>query len=116
MHIFAVVAQIVIACSIVLVWVARFQNVVKEFHEYGLPDAVRTLVGAVKISLATLLIAGIWYPSLVVIPALFMAFLMVCAQAAHVKAHHRWQKYAPSLGLLCLSLFVAAVYSGRLKV
>ena len=108
----AVCAQVIIACSIALVWVARFPNVVKEFHEYGLPDAVRTVVGAAKISLATLLIAGIWYPALVFIPALLMALLMACAQVAHVRAHHTWDKYVPSLALLVLSLFVAGVYGG----
>jgi DoxX-like family len=84
--------------------------VVKEFHEYHLPDSIRTLVGAAKISLATLLIAGIWYPRLVLVPALLMSFLMVCAQVAHRRAHHPWQKYVPSLILLALSLFVGGVY------
>ncbi len=110
MHLLAVCAQVIIACSIVLVWVLRFPNVVKEFHEYKLPDFMRTLVGATKISLATLLIVGIWYPSLVLIPALLMAVLMVGAQGAHVKVHHSWIKYVPSLFLLVLSLFVAGVY------
>ena len=112
MHALAICAQVIIACSIVLVWVVRFPNVVKEFHEYGLPDWVRTLVGATKISLATLLVAGIWYPRLVLIPAILMALLMICAQMAHVKVHHPWQKYVPSFALLVLSLFVAGVYSG----
>ena len=114
MHQLAVVAQLVIAASIAFVWVGRFPNIVNEFHEYGLPDWVRTTVGAAKISLATLLVAGIWYPRLVVIPALLMAFLMVCAQVAHVKAKHAWTKYVASLFLLVLSLFVAGVYSGRI--
>ncbi len=82
MYTLAIGAQVVIALSILLVWVVRFPNVVKEFHEYGLPDWVRTVVGATKISLATLLIAGIWYPRLVLVPALMMALLMVAAQVA----------------------------------
>ena len=108
----AIAAQIVIALSIAFVWIVRFPNIVREFHEYGLPDWVRTSVGAAKISLATLLVAGIWYPGLVILPALLMAFLMVGAQVAHLRAHHRWSKYPPSLLLLLLSLFVAGVYAG----
>ena len=111
MHSAAICSQIIIALSIVLVWVVRFPNVVKEFHEYGLSELVRTAVGASKISLSTLLIVAIWYPALAVIPALLMALLMICAQAAHVKARHPWQKYVPSLFLLILSLFVADVYA-----
>jgi DoxX-like family len=110
MHRLAVCAQLIIAFSIALVWIVRFPNVVKEFHEYHLPDYVRTLVGATKIALATLLVTGIWYPKLVLVPALLMAFLMVCAQVAHARVHHPWHKYVPSLILLALSLFVGAVY------
>jgi hypothetical protein len=111
MHRLVVCAQVFIACSIALVWVIRFPNVVAEFHEYGIPDWMRTLVGAVKVSLATLLVAGIWYPALVPVPALLMAALMLCALAAHLKVHHAWQKYVPSGLLMVLSLFVAYVYA-----
>ena len=116
MHLFAVCAQVFISLSIVFVWVIRFPNVVREFQEYGLSDAIRTWVGATKICLATLLVAGIWYPALVTIPALLMAGLMLCALAAHKKANHAAQKYAPSALLFVLSLFVAYVYRGSLHI
>lgn len=109
----AILAQVIVAFSVVYVWIVRLPNIEKEFREYGIPDLVRNAVGATKIALATLLIAGIWYPSLVLIPAALMALLMLCAQAAHLKAKHSWQKYMPSLALLLLSLFVVAVYSGK---
>jgi hypothetical protein len=112
----AICAQIVIACSIAFVWIAHFPNVVKEFHEYGLSDFIRTLVGATKICLATLLVVGIWYPAIVMIPAILMACLMLCALAAHRKVHHRWQKYLPSALLLVLSLFVAEVYGKSIHI
>lgn len=110
-----VLAQLIIAFSIVIVWVFRFENIVKEFKQYGLPDLVRTMVGAAKIALATLLVAGIWYPSLVLVPAILMALLMVCAQIAHVRAKNPWHKYVPSFLLLLLSLFVAAAHVGMLQ-
>lgn len=114
MHSYAVVAQVVIALSIAVVWTGRFDNIVREFRQFGLPDFVRNFVGATKISLATLLVAGIWYPSLVLVPALTMAFLMLCAQGAHFSVRNPVHKYLPSLGLLLLSLFVAAVHAGIL--
>lgn len=114
MHTVAICAQIVIALSIAFVWIVRLPNIVKEFHEYGIPDLVRNTVGAAKFCLATLLITGIWYPALVPAAALLMALLMFCAQIAHFRARHPWQSYMPSLGLLLLSLFVYAVYSGKL--
>ena len=105
-------AQIIIALSIAYVWIVRFDNIVKEFKQYGIPDLLRNLVGASKIALSTLLVAGIWYPDLVVIPALLMAGLMICAQIAHIKVKNPFVKYVPSFILLMLSLFVAGVHSG----
>jgi hypothetical protein len=114
MLLIAQIAQVVIALSIAGVWILQLDIVAQEFVEYGLPVVVRSLVGATKIALSTLLVAGIWYPSLVLIPALAMAGLMVCAQVAHWRAGHRLRKFLPSLALLLLSLFVAGVYSGIL--
>jgi len=88
-------AQIVIALSITYVWIVRFDNIVKEFEHYGIPNIIRNLVGGVKIALSTLLIAGIWYHSLVLIPAVLMALLMVCAQIAHFSVSNPWQKFVP---------------------
>jgi hypothetical protein len=101
-------AQIIIALSIVIVWVFRFDNIVLEFKQYGLPDLVRNMVGAAKISMSTLLIAGIWFPSLVLIPAAVIAFLMLCALYAHFSVSNPLQKYLPAFSLLCLSLFLVA--------
>ncbi|HEA29538.1 MAG TPA: hypothetical protein ENH91_06030 [Leeuwenhoekiella sp.] len=110
----ATIAIFIIAISIIIVWVFRFDNIVKEFKQYGLPDLVRNMVGALKIAISTLLVTGIWYNSPVVWPALAMAFLMLCAQFAHIRVKNPLHKYLPSLGLLLLSLFVAGVYAGIL--
>ena len=109
MNNYAIAAQIIVALSIVFVWVFRFDNIVREFKQYGLSDLTRSMVGATKIVLSTLLVAGIWFPELVLVPALVMAFLMVSAQFFHFKAGNPWQKHLPSLFLLTLSLFIAAV-------
>jgi hypothetical protein len=109
---FSEIAQITIAFSIVVVWVLRFDNIVNEFKIYRIPNLIRNFIGASKISLATLLVAGIWYPGLVQVPALIMAFLMICAQITHVRAKSPAVKFLPSFALLLLSLFVAGVNSG----
>jgi hypothetical protein len=69
MEVLSVIAQLIVAVSVLVVWVFRFDNIVKEFKQYELSDLTRMIVGATKIS-ATLLIVGIWYPSLVLIPRL----------------------------------------------
>lgn len=105
----ALVAQLVIALSIAIVWVFRFDNIVIEFKQYGLSTLIRSLVGSSKIVLATLLVVGVWVPSLVLIPSLLMALLMISAQYFHFKVNNPFQKRIPALFLLILSLFVAAV-------
>jgi hypothetical protein len=102
-------AQIILALSVSYVWIFRFDNIVSQFKQYGLPDVIRNLVGASKIALATLLITGIWYTDLLLFSALAMAFLMVCAQIAHFKVKNPPTKHLPSLILLILSLFIAGV-------
>jgi hypothetical protein len=111
MNIYSTIAQLVIALSVGYVWIFRFDNIVKEFKQYGLSDLTRTIIGASKIALATLLVTGIWFPTLVFIPALLMAFLMVCAQYFHFKVKNPWSKHLPSLLLLAASLFVALMAS-----
>jgi hypothetical protein len=107
MNSYTIIGQLVIAISVGFVWIFRFDNIVKEFKQYDLPNLTRNIVGASKIVLSTLLITGIWFPVLVFIPALLMAFLMVCAQFFHFKVKNPWVKHLPSLLLLALSLFVA---------
>ena len=106
---YSIVAQIIVALSIAYVWIFRFDNIVKEFNQYGLSDLTRTLVGSAKIALSTLLIAGIWYSDLVLIPALLIAFLMLSAQYFHFKVNNPLQKRIPSMLLLVICLFIAAV-------
>ena len=100
-------SQITVAISVVYVWTFRFHNVLKEFEQFGLSDLTRNMVGATKIALATLLVAGIWYPSLVFIPAVLMGLLMIGAQYFHFKINNSFIKHLPSLILLILSAFIA---------
>lgn len=113
---YAIVAQIIVAISIIYVWVFRYDNIIKEFKQYSLNSLTRVMVGSVKIILATLIVTGIWYPALVVIPSLLMAFLMVSAQYFHFKINNPWQKHLPSLVLLILSLFIAEAYQNSFNL
>lgn len=100
-------AQLTLAISVAYVWVFRFDNVVKEFKQFGLSDLIRSFVGAAKISLATLLIAGIWYSSLVLIPSVLMGLFMIAAQYFHFKIKNPVIKHLPSLFLLILCALIA---------
>ena len=107
MEVFLKLLQLTVALSVAYVWIFRYQNVLKEFEQFGLSDLTRNLVGATKISLATLLVAGIWYPSLVLIPSCLMGLLMISAQYFHFKISNPYIKHLPSLILLVLCTFIA---------
>jgi hypothetical protein len=100
-------AQMVLALSVAYVWIFRFDNVVKEFKQFGLNDLTRNFVGVTKIALATLLFAGIWYPSLVQIPSVLMGLFMISAQYFHFKIKNPLIKHLPSLILLILCAVIA---------
>lgn len=100
-------AQIIVAISVLFVWTFRFHNVLKEFQQFGLSDLTRNLIGATKISLATLLVVGIWYSSLVLIPSILMGLLMIGAQYFHFKIGNPFIKHLPSLILLILCAVIA---------
>ncbi len=109
MHTYASIAQLVVALSVGFVWIFRFDNIVKEFQQYGLSDLTRTMVGNAKIILATLLVVGIWYPALVLGAAVGMGLFMLAAQYFHFKVNNPVSKRLPSLVLLVLCVFIAAV-------
>lgn len=100
-------SQIIVAISVMYVWTFRYHNVLKEFEQFGLSDLTRNIVGATKISLATLLVVGVWYSSLVLIPSILMGLLMLGAQYFHFKTKNPFIKHLPSLIFLSLSIFIA---------
>ena len=101
--------QALVAASIFFVWVVRYDNIVQEFKQYGLPDWLRDLVGILKLTFALLLLLGIQRASLAMIGGLGIAGLMGCAFAVHLRVKNPLFKMLPSLTLLALSLIIALV-------
>jgi len=102
-----IAAQLIVPISVAYVWVFRYEVIIKEFKEFGLSDLIRNFVGASKISLATLLIMGIWYPPLILIPSILMGLFMLAAQYFHLKIKSPFNKHLPSLIFLILCAFIA---------
>ena len=103
-----ILSQLTVAISVIIVWVFRRENIIVEFKQYGISDTIREIVGALKISLSTILILGIWYNEFLILSSLSMAFLMICAQYFHIKVKNPLFKFLPSIFLLILCLFIAA--------
>ncbi len=104
-----IASQLIITISVAYVWVFRYEVIIKEFKDFELSNLTRTFVGASKISLATLLIVGIWYPPLILIPSILMGLFMLVAQYYHFKIKNPFIKHLPSLILLILCAFIALV-------
>ena len=112
------IAQIVIAAGLLNVWLVRARNPTpfrggdarnmrEEFAEYGLPSWAMGVVGTLKVSLALMLLASVWIPSLLQPAAIGVAALMCGAVAMHTKVRDPLVKSVPALTLLVLSVFVS---------
>ena len=104
--------QLIVAVSVLIVWIFRFDNIVIEFKHYGYSDLLRNFVGASKISTSAFLILDLWYSEIALYASLSMAFFMLCAQLSRIKVKNPFIKFVPSLIFLCMSLFIASYNCG----
>jgi len=102
-----IISQLIVAISVLFVWVFRFHNVEKEFKQFGLSVTIRSAVGASKIALATLLLVGLCQPCYVFYSAILMGFCMLSAQYFHFKLKNPLKQRIPSFIFLSLCVFIA---------
>ena len=111
------IIQIIIALGIINVWLIRYnkssgwrgggaKSLKEEFKIYGLPGWFMGLVGFLKLLFAAALIAGIWFPELILPAAIGIAVLMIGAIAMHVKVNDPLKKSLPAFTMLVLSAFL----------
>lgn len=116
----AIALQLLIAAGIVNVWILRSgkatafrpdgaKSLREEFSHYGYPDWVRIGVGTAKLTLAALLVVGIWFPPLAAGAGVAMALLMLVAVVSHVRVGDPLMKSVPALTMLLLSVLVAGL-------
>ncbi|GAA4319668.1 hypothetical protein GCM10023115_46270 [Pontixanthobacter gangjinensis] len=113
MEIVKIILQLIVGLGILNVWLLRFNkktayrggkagNMKEEFKAYGLPESIVYLVGFIKVSLALMLIAGIWIESLVDPAAIGMAAMMLGAIIMHIKIRDSFKQTLPALSLLII--------------
>ena len=109
--------QIVIALSLLNVWLLRSEKFTKfrggaakslkeEFTTYGLPEWVFQVVRVLKVGSAIALLIGLWLPIVVAPAALVICLLMIGAIGMHIKVRDPVLKSAPALSLLILGVIV----------
>jgi hypothetical protein len=113
--------QVIVGISILNVWLVQNQKatrwrggdartIFEEFKVYGLPGWSVYVVGTLKVILAVLLIAGIWYPELRSPAAGGLGILLAGSVSMHIKIGDPLIKSFPA-GLflaMCLVIVFAA--------
>lgn len=111
------ICQLVIALGIYNVWLIRVNkktpyrggtanNMAEEFRVYGLPSWFMRLVMVLKLTFATMILAGIVKTELALIGAAGLAMLMVGAILMHIKVKDPLMKSVPAALMLLLCAFV----------
>ena len=118
------IAQTAAALWILDVWFKRFNkdtgyrggnatNMKEEFAVYGLSESTMYAVGAAKVTLAGLMLAGHAKPQLVRPASIGLAAFMLGAIAMHVKAGDRIKQYLPALSVFTLATTSAVLNGSR---
>jgi len=118
------IAQTAAALWILDVWFKRFNkdtgyrggnatNMKEEFAVYGLSESTMYAVGAAKVTLAGLMLAGHAKPQLVRPASIGLAAFMLGAIGMHVKAGDRIKQYLPALSVFTLATTSAILNGSR---
>lgn len=112
--------QAIVGISILNVWLIQNKKdtqwrggdattLMEEFGVYGLPPWSLYIIGVLKVTLAILLIAGIWYPQFIFPAAIGLAVLLTGSVAMHIKIKDPLKKSFPASLFLVLCLIIAFV-------
>lgn len=123
MNIVGKIAQTGAALWIYTVWFHRFNkdtgyrggdatNMREEFEEYGLSENAMYAVGATKVTLASLMLIGLFQPRLVRPASSGLAALMLGAIGMHVKVKDPVKRAMPAMSVFTAAT-VAAIANGR---
>ena len=124
MEIVGKTAQTGAALWILNVWFYRFNkdtgyrggeatNMVEEFEEYGLSKNIMYVVGATKVSLASLMLLGHRFPKLVRPASIGLAAFMLGAIGMHVKVKDPLKRSLPAIAVFSLSAVSAILNSSN---
>lgn len=114
------VLQVIVGLGLLNVWLVRgrsstsyrggaSQTLQDEFAAYGLPSFAFYVVGALKITAAIVLIAGVWLALPVREAAALVAALMIGALAMHLKVGDPLVKSLPAALTLVMTVTIVAL-------
>tara|TARA_Y100000589_G_scaffold86827_1_gene80835 strand:- start:4777 stop:5148 length:372 start_codon:yes stop_codon:yes gene_type:complete len=109
--------NLIIGFGILNVWLLRYnketsfrggnsKNLKEEFKFYGLPYWFFILIGIIKVSLAILLIIGVWFENLTFYSTIGIAILMIGALLMHLKVNDPIKKSLPAISILLMLISI----------
>lgn len=109
--------NLIIGFGILNVWLLRYnketsfrggnsKNLKEEFKFYGLPNWFFILIGIIKVSLAILLIIGVWFEKLTFYSTIGIAILMIGALLMHLKVNDPIKKSLPAISILLMLISI----------
>lgn len=98
------ILKIIVMTSVLFVWVIRYENIVTEFKQYGLPAWLRDLVGILKISFVIMLMNE--NANVVLLGSGGIVALMLAALFTHFCVSNPFNKMIPALTLMSFSLVI----------
>ena len=112
------IAQAVAALWILDVWFLRFNkdtgyrggdatNMKEEFAEYGMSESTMYAIGATKVGLAALMLAGLRVPALTRPASAGLSAMMLGAIGMHVKVKDPIKRALPAISVFSLSAAAA---------
>jgi hypothetical protein len=87
------------------------RKLVAEFERYRLPQ-YRVLVGSLEVAGALGLMAGWWFPPLLIAAAAGLAVLMLCGLWARWRIRDPWYVMLPALVLAVVNLAIVLLVTG----
>ena len=102
--IFIEVLKIIATVAVLFVWSVRYDNIKKEFREYGLPSWFRDVIGILKISFTFMLHSST--SVVVIIGSGGISLLMIGAMLTHLKMKSPFKKYIASVTMFSISTYI----------
>ena len=97
--------KIIVTVSILFVWFIRYDNIKREFIEYGYATWFRDFIGILKISFSIMLHSG--ESVVVAIGSIGIALLMLGAVFTHIRVKSEFRRYIASVSMLLITSFIA---------
>ncbi|MAV65166.1 MAG: hypothetical protein CMG00_08265 [Candidatus Marinimicrobia bacterium] len=103
-EIIAEILKLIATVSILFVWFIRYENIVKEFKDYGYPDWFRDFIGILKISFIFMLHSSTYHVNF--FGAIGITFLMLGAVITHIRVRDSLGNTIASIAMLFISLIL----------